>query len=375
MAASGSLPESLFDSIDVGVLILGTGRSDGRVEFANRAARELLGGANGSDFDAGCRALVAAVEGVAGAPIGSIEEGASLLVPVEGEDGHSRLRVDVRRLSGNDSARRVLLLHDVHAIESLREDLRLAQRYRTLSRIQAAAAHDMRAPLNALVLNLALVRESLKADLGKEARQRCLDSIDVMDGEFRRLDRMLQEVLLKRRDSAAQAQRVDLNRIVLRFAALLRPLCREQKVALEVDLPRGPVRVDADPDRLVQVLTNLAMNSLDAIRGGGTLVLRVVAERGRASLQVSDSGPGIPEGLMERIWDPQYSTKEHGHGLGLYVVRTIVGELGGAIGARSGPSGGTTFEVQLPLAGDASATQGAPATPPASKEKTAEWNR
>jgi signal transduction histidine kinase len=127
-----------------------------------------------------------------------------------------------------------------------------------------------------------------------------------------------------------------------------------QGVEVRVTIPPDLPALDADPGQLQQVFYNLLFNALDVLASGGTIRIDVGVNgepgAGELTVEVADSGPGLPAGLEERIFDPFVSTKETGLGLGLSICRRIAEVHGGSIAAANSPLGGATFRMTLPLA-------------------------
>ena len=118
---------------------------------------------------------------------------------------------------------------------------------------------------------------------------------------------------------------------------------------IKTGLPDNFPPVQADPDQIRQVLVNLIINALEALNGRGELVITLAVEGGQAVIRVDDSGPGLPEGDTERLFDPFFSEKERGTGLGLAIAKRIMTAHGGSISAGASPAGGARFTLNLPM--------------------------
>lgn len=342
----------LSESIDLGVMIAG---SHGAVEFANGRAYDLLQSESDDELEQAFTRLKADVQRATGKSLFDLPDGqaAEVILEKEAERRNGlRLRVEVHHVEGDACSGRLILLHDMQVAQDLRQNLGAVLRYRRLTRALAIAAHDLKAPLNALVLNVNVIRRQLLGAAEFAAKPKCIDSLAAMEEEFHRFDRMLMAVLLESREVEARPQHFDLGRLVSRFSNLVRPLCIDQGVRLDLRLPRAEVPCSGDPDRVRQLLMNLAMNALDAMEGRGVLAISLVVEDGSARIRIADSGPGIAPDQLERIWDLHYSTKDGGNGIGLFVARAVVSELGGTIRVSNRPEGGCEFEVVLPLRGE-----------------------
>lgn len=170
-------------------------------------------------------------------------------------------------------------------------------------------------------------------------------------------DRRAGEIILRLRRLFSNAdmprQAVDLNELVSGVTVLLRNDLINHGVKLIVEPAPAGMAVSADPVQLQQVLVNLLMNACDAmadIQGERTITVRAgLAEEGRADIAVSDCGSGVPQAMLERIFESFYTTKARGMGLGLSICRTIVKAHGGELRAENNPGQGATFHLVLPL--------------------------
>ena len=241
----------------------------------------------------------------------------------------------------------------LHAVET---DLRMAAQLRALTRVYRGVAHDLRAPLNAMVLNLELLRRSLDPTT---PRREDLESkqqrwVTVIEQELQRLRRALDVLLAQTAPPSEKAEPFDLRGVLEEIEALLYPQARQQRVTLEVKVPDDMVTVVGHRDQVKQSALNVAINALEVMNEGGTLAMTLERLDGRARMRISDTGPGIPPELREKIFDMHFTTKESGTGIGLYVARSMFEAQGGTLNAASSGPEGTTFELELPLQGSGS---------------------
>jgi C4-dicarboxylate-specific signal transduction histidine kinase len=240
--------------------------------------------------------------------------------------------------------------------QRLRRDLAHIGRISAVGELTASLAHDLSQPLTAILSNAQAARRLLAADpvdLGE--MNRILADIVEDDKRAGAVIHRLRS-LLKKGDFERVS--LDLNEIVSEVARLVRSDAVIRNVAMSVELAEGLPKVRGDRVQLQQVVLNLVLNGLDAMRephaGERKLVIRTVANgASTAAVCVEDSGMGIEPEHEEKIFQPLYTTKVDGLGMGLAIARTIVEAHGGAIAAWNKPHGGAIFRFTLPIARDA----------------------
>ena len=170
--------------------------------------------------------------------------------------------------------------------------------------------------------------------------------------EVDRLNRVISELIEFARPSDLERRPVRLSDLAGHAARLIRPDALAHGVAIEVSDAGEDPEVLADPDRLAQAVLNLCLNAVQAMETGGVMGLRVgLVPDGRAFLEVTDTGSGIDPAERDRLFDPYYTTKSRGTGLGLPIAHKIVAAHGGEIRLTPRPQGGTSAMVVLPMAG------------------------
>jgi signal transduction histidine kinase len=228
---------------------------------------------------------------------------------------------------------------------SLESTLRRQDRLAALGKVVAGVAHEIRNPLNALSLTLELLERRVRKGLatGDEAREAIL--------EVERLERILGRLLAFGRPEMENRHVQNLQPLLERALRVVDDHSRRKSVRVTLAEP-GPEQCQADVDALAieQVLINLLLNAIDASPEGGVVQVQVTADARGVRIQVHDQGPAIPEGIRDHLFDPYFTTKESGTGLGLAVSREIVCHHGGSIDFDSGASG-TTFVLKLPSNG------------------------
>ena len=218
------------------------------------------------------------------------------------------------------------------------------RRLAALSRLSAGVAHEVKNPLNAMMIHLELLRQHVDSDAGRA-------HADVIGNEIRRLDDVVQGFLKFSRPEDLKVQPVRLAGLLDEVVPIVRSEADRAGVRLVVDCRPDVPDVNGDPTMLQQAFLNLALNACQAMPGGGTLRIHAEAARGRrVSIAFTDTGVGIKPEHLERIFDLYFTTKEKGSGIGLSMVYRTVQMHDGEIEVQSTPGVGTTFTIVLPQA-------------------------
>jgi signal transduction histidine kinase len=236
------------------------------------------------------------------------------------------------------------LRHDVDLLlERMASQLDVASRLAAISRLTGGVAHEMKNPLNAIALRL----DFLRAKLGAPEEELNQD-IDVLAREIARLDRVVKTFLDFSRPVEVNFEEVDLSALTREVADLMTPPARLAHVAIELDAPETPVILRGDADLLKQAVLNLVTNAIEAMRQGGSLRLATGSANGSVSLEVADTGPGIPATHQDRVFQLYFTTKTTGSGIGLALTYRAVQLHNGTIAFDSEEGRGTTFRLQFP---------------------------
>jgi signal transduction histidine kinase len=275
-------------------------------------------------------------------PIRTLTEGVKAVAA-----GDLSRKVEVR--SGDEVG---LLAREFNAmaasLERQRSDLLRAERLAAVGRISAQITHEIRNPLNAIGLNAELLSEELESAPGGSPELRSL--VAAIGREVDRLHGVTEEYLRFARLPKPVFAPEDLNEILSGMADFVRPELSAGRVELRLELAPDLPPVRADEGQLRAVFLNLMRNSREAMPGGGTVEVRTRAVEGGVEAEVRDTGGGIPPEALSRIFDPFYSTKERGTGLGLAFALQVVQEHGGTIRCESEVGRGTCFTMRLPAA-------------------------
>jgi signal transduction histidine kinase len=223
--------------------------------------------------------------------------------------------------------------------------LAVAEKRDLLERLLARLAHEIRNPLSSLDIHVQLLEE----DLGPTLRGQLSPRLEIIRGELHRLESVVDHFLRLAGPSELSLESVELPRVLNHVCDLLRPEASARRIQLIIELDPQLPTLAADPVRLTQALLNLVINAMQAVEQGGRIEVTAAPASSSVVIKVSDTGPGIPPEKVGSIFDPYFTTKTEGSGLGLWIAQQIITAHGGSIQAQNGPAGGAVFVMTLPL--------------------------
>jgi two-component system sensor histidine kinase HydH len=226
--------------------------------------------------------------------------------------------------------------------------LAAAEKRDLLARLLGRLAHEVRNPLSSLDVHVQLLEEDLAA-LAPQMREQLTPRLEIIHGELHRLEGIVERFLRLAGPAGVDLEPVSIPKILTHVCELLRPEAAARGIDISMHADDSLPPVMADPVRLTQALLNLVINAIQAVERKGRVEVSASLADGRVSVAVSDDGPGIPPEELASIFDPYYTTKIEGSGLGLWIAQQIVTAHGGSLQAENRPSGGAVLTMRLPL--------------------------
>jgi two-component system sensor histidine kinase PilS (NtrC family) len=335
----------VFECVGTGLVVLDRGD---RVTAFNRAAAEITGrsgsailGAGWQDI-AGDGIVLSEVRTVLGTTsIRSVRRETIVYRP-DGEAVPVLMTFSTLRSAAGDPLGMVAACEDLSTIRRMEARMQQADRLASLGRMSANIAHEIRNPLASMTG--AIEALTAKSGLGQDDRDRLTQ---IVMSESDRLNGIVSDFLAYARPRPLSLERIDVAGVLEEVLMLLehRPLPPTVKVVRAFE---APLSAHADPNALRQALWNLCLNAVDAMPDGGELTVSAMVLASTLHLSVADTGRGIAPADVPHIFEPFYSTKPEGSGLGLALVHRIVRDHDGDVEVRSDPRTGTTFTLTLP---------------------------
>jgi two-component system, sporulation sensor kinase E len=248
------------------------------------------------------------------------------------------------------SARQVgyaIILRDITESRRSAEQTLESERLNALTLLAAGVAHEIGNPLNSLHIHLQLIERNVR-NLSNGAKAELQESVDVARSEIARLDSIVTQFLRAIRPSKPQLQPENVNTVVEEAVRFFAPEIGDREIAVKQELRSDLPLVQVDRDQMKQAFYNLTKNSFEAMKRGGVLHIRTDRDDTHVLIRFADTGGGMSAENMSRIFEPYFTTKESGSGLGLLIVRRIVREHGGELSIASTEGKGLTVTIRLP---------------------------
>jgi PAS domain S-box-containing protein len=239
----------------------------------------------------------------------------------------------------------LLTMRDAESVRRIEDEIETSRRLSASGRITRGVAHEVKNPINAIVLHLQLLQHKLQ-----QADPDTRRHMDIIDSELHRLDRVVQTLVEFTRQRDLHMQDIDLRRVVDEVALLALPDAEVHNVHFVRENPPDPLFVKGDIDFLKQALLNVVINGEQAMPDGGTLTIASYRKNGNAIVEVRDQGGGIPKDVQDKIFELYFTTKKGGSGIGLAQTYQIMQWHYGSVDFETTEGKGTVFRLQLPIA-------------------------
>jgi len=238
----------------------------------------------------------------------------------------------------------LVTLHDLESVEEIGSELELSRRMAAIGRLTSGVGHEVKNPINAIVVHLELLKNKL-GDAGPGATRH----LEIIDSEIHRLDRVVQTLVDFSRPVELDLRPHDLRAVIGDVLALATAELSTRSVILSSHLPSTPLLAKVDGDLLKQAVLNVIQNGAQSMPDGGKLQVSLEEDRGNALLRIRDEGAGIPEEIREKIFDLYFTTKAGGSGIGLAMTYRILQLHNGSVEVQSGEESGAEFVLRIPL--------------------------
>jgi signal transduction histidine kinase len=352
--------ETVFNAIQEGVIVTD---SSGRITYLNEAASELFGIASadsiGKKLDERVRDIEWASLTQSGGPASrdlEIFYPANrfinfYIVPLIIE---RRETAEANSADGDtpppDKGEQVgyaMILRDITESRRSAEQTLESERLNALTLLAAGVAHEIGNPLNSLHIHLQLMERKVRTLQG-ETRRELEESIEIARAEISRLDSIVTQFLRAIRPTRPQLHPENVNAIIEEAVRFFAPEIKDRDIVVDQELRSDLPMLELDRDQMKQALYNVIKNSLEAMNRRGILRIRSDMDDTHVLIRFSDTGGGISAENLSRVYEPYFTTKSTGSGLGLLIVRRIVREHGGELSIQSTDGKGLTLTIRLP---------------------------
>jgi len=351
LARERGLLEEIFNTLQEGVLVV---TLDGEIDYANDAAHRLIG--LGEDELAG-QILWRLVPGLRPSLGSALEDDTAAALPVVArefvltypEPRTVRLyMVPFRGESRGDQRRFAVILSDVTRDKQATAQQLEDERTSSILLLAAGVAHELGNPLNSLTIHLQLIERKLRKLKASKEVDSLTESLGVCRAEVTRLDGIISNFLDAIRPRPPDLAELDLGELLTEVLRFQQREFADRRVTVEAEALGALPTVMADRNQIKQVFFNINKNALEAMAPGGRFKIRARADDDSVFLLFGDSGSGIKQDDLVRLFQPYHTTKPGGHGLGLMIVQRILREHGGQVGIESKEGIGTVVTLQFP---------------------------
>ncbi len=347
--------ETIFNAIQEGIIVTD---SNGRITYLNDSACEIFGL---DDENAVGKPLEEQVRGLDWKALAQSDSALTrdmeIFYPANRFINFYVVPLIIERRASHDSpdesiseaAGHAMILRDITEDRRSTQQTIESERLSALTLLAAGVAHEIGNPLNSLHIHLQLMERKVKKLRAAEDRRELRESIDIARAEINRLDSIVTQFLRAIRPSKPHLHPEDVNTIVEEAVRFFRPEIKDRDIVVETELRSDLPRIELDRDQLKQAFYNAIKNSFEAMKRRGILRIRTDRDETHVKISFTDTGGGISPENLSRVFEPYFTTKSGGSGLGLLIVRRIVREHGGELAIESTEGKGLTLTIRLPI--------------------------
>ncbi|HUR36942.1 MAG TPA: ATP-binding protein [Terriglobales bacterium] len=262
----------------------------------------------------------------------------------DGQEGSGRIQMSLDFIEEKGERFGALLtLRDAESVHKIEDQLELSRRLAALGRLTSGVAHEVKNPINAIVVHLELLRQKLE-----HADPNAQRHMDVIGSEIRRLDRVVQQLVDFTRPMDLRLAEVDLRRLLEDVLMLASPDAERHGVHVLRNIADEPLPVKIDPDLVKQAVLNVMINGMQAMANGGNLTISASRDDGNINVEITDEGGGIPPEIREKIFNLYFTTKKGGTGIGLAMAYRVMQLHNGSMEFDTVVGQGTRFKLCFP---------------------------
>ncbi len=344
--------ETIFNSIQEGIVVTD---SSGRITYVNDAACEIFGldaetsigkrladRVRGLDWDALSKSA------------GALSRDMEIFYPANRFINFYIVPLTIERADANEKSNgaaepvgHAMILRDITESRRSTQQTIESERFNALTLLAAGVAHEIGNPLNSLHIHLQLMERKVRELKGRQKKE-LQESIDVARSEISRLDSIVTQFLRAIRPSKPQLHPESVNAILEETLRFFAPEIKDRDIVVEEELRPDLPLIELDRDQMKQAFYNVIKNSFEAMKRRGILRIRTDMDATHVLISFTDTGGGISAENLSRIFEPYFTTKSSGSGLGLLIVRRIVREHGGEMAIESSEGRGLTLTLRLP---------------------------
>lgn len=345
--------DAVVNSADDGIVVIDEGL---RIVTANRAFEEIIGAPVGDTYAVPCEcAQLCALANPHDCPAkltfrtGQVAHRVRSFAAPDGTNRY--FEISASPLRSADAGQQVLeVWRDITRRREIEAQLANSERLASLGLLAAGVSHEINNPLASITTCLDGLRRRIRQHDGAHLPEEFEEYLELIRGEVNRCSELTERLKVIGRRPRQVPQRVDIIEVVGEIVALVRYLAEKERVEIKLRLAPTPEPLIADEQKIRQIVLNLVLNAIQAVDGPGWLKISTFGDDGEVTVEVADSGPGIEPHVLQQIFEPFYSSRPDGRGtgLGLFISKVIVDQLGGSIDVTSTPGEGTRFIVRFP---------------------------